>query len=406
MSTVVIDVRANHDTGVARFGLSSLAAAAPRLSAAGWRTVVVAAHHQIERARAAVRGCDATVLCCPDEQAGFVRRSPWLRDLLADTGVDLYFTSHYLLDRHCPVPYVFTIHDLTRIHFPEFSYTDTTFVKKFGPSELALIRNELAELSDEAPDGQVFPRYFRAVTQHLAERAEGIVTVSRTVAADIENALGVDREQISVVPCPVDTRVFRRQPPAVVEKVRRSLGLNGPYLLFVGLTHPNKRTGWLLDQLLTARHRFPAEARLVAVGGHAERTPEITDTVAAHDAADFVVYTGRVSDDDLVALYSGASALVTASISEGSNLPAQEAMACGCPVIATDIPTHRETLQAAAHLYPAHRGDRLADLATQALSDGLPSAGGAYQPPRTDDVGAALFDALAAARSVGRRTTR
>jgi glycosyltransferase involved in cell wall biosynthesis len=397
MSTVVIDVRANHDTGVSRFGLSSLAAAVPLLTQAGWRPIVVAQAHQMDRARQAVRGFDATVLCCPDEQTGFVRRSPWLHRLLASGDVDLYFTSHYTLDRHCPVPYVFTIHDLTRIRFPEFSYTDVTFVKKFGRAELELISDELAALTGTttARSGQpVFPRYFRAVTEHLAERAEGIVTVSQTVADDIVGILGIDREQVRVVPCIVDTAVFRRQPPPAVDRVRRSLRLAGPYLLFVGLTHPNKRTGWLVEQLLANRHRLPTGARLVAVGGHAELTPEITNAVSAHRAADFVVYTGRVSDADLAALYSGASALVTASISEGSNLPAQEAMACGCPVIATDIPTHRETLQDAAALYPAHRGDELADLAARALSGWPIGDVRAYRPPRTDEVGAALSDAL------------
>jgi glycosyltransferase involved in cell wall biosynthesis len=397
MSTVVIDVRANHDTGVSRFGLSSLAAAAPLLTRAGWRQIVVAQPHQLDRARRAVVGCDATVLCCPDEQTGFVRRSPWLRGLLSHGDVDLYFTSHYTLDRRCPVPYVFTIHDLTRIRFPEFSYTDVTFVKKFGRAELALVAEELATLTGSAWRGdatQLFGRYFRAVTEYLAERAEGIVTVSRTVADDIVGILGVDREKVNVVPCLVDTAVFRPQPPALVERVRRSMRLAGPYLLFVGLTHPNKRTGWLVDQLLAHRHRFPPGTRLVAVGGHAERTPEITSAVSAHGAADFLVYTGRVSDAELAALYSGASALVTASISEGSNLPAQEAMACGCTVIATDIPTHRETLQGAAHLYPASRGDQLADLAAQALSGRLGGGVRAYRPPRADDAGESLLDAL------------
>jgi glycosyltransferase involved in cell wall biosynthesis len=314
--------------------------------------------------------------------------------------VDLYYTSHYLLDRHCPVPYAFTIHDLTRIHFPELSYTDTTFVKKFGRAELALIRDELTALtgSDGAAE-QVFPRYFRAITRYLAARAATVVTVSQTVAEDIESVLDVDQGRVAVVPCLVDTAVFGPQPAQAVERVRRSLRLSGPYLLFVGLTHPNKRTGWLLRQLLAARHRFPADARLVAVGGHAERTPEITSAVADYDASDFVVYTGRVSDADLAALYSGASALVTASISEGSNLPAQEAMACGCPVIATDIPTHRETLQGAAALFPPHRGEALAELAGRALRGQVPGNPRGYRASRTDEVGAALVDALYAARA-------
>lgn len=402
MPTLVFDVRANHDTGVSRFGLNTLAAAAPLLARADWKVIVVAHPHQADRARTAVSGTSATVLCGPEDEVGFVRQSPWLRDLLVSTDADLYFTAHYTVDRHCPVPYVFTIHDLTRLQFPELSYTDATFAKRYGSAELSLIGDELRDLGDRAPvnGGGTFARYFRALTHDLAARAEQVVTVSRTTARDIQTVLNVDPRRLALVPCTVNTCVFHRRSDDVVRAVRRKYRLSGPYLLFIGLVHPNKRIGWLVRQLLEGRDRFPADTRLVAVGGYAEQVPDVAEELARHNARDFVAFTGRVSDADLAALYSGASALVTASVSEGSNLPPQEAMACGCQVIATDIPTHRETLQDAAALYPPERGDELVRLAAQALRGTLPDRASRYRPPGRPQIGQSLFEALA--QAVGR----
>lgn len=394
--TLVFDVRAHHDTGVSRYGLSVLAATAPLLAEASWRLLVVARPVQAERARRAVDPLGFQVVCGPNED-GFVRRSRWLRELLTDSAADLYFTSHYTVDRECPVPFVFTIHDLTRLRFPELSYADASFAERFGDAELDLVREELAALSawDEPRQGEeTFTRYFRALNRYLAQRAERVVTVSGSTARDVQALLGVDSRRLALVPCGVDTGVFHRRDPATVLAVRDGYGLAGPYLMFVGLTHPNKRFPWLVEQLARTRHRFPAGARLVAVGGHAEQIPQVTSLLAQYGAEDFVVFVGRVSDADLAALYSGAAALVTASVSEGNNLPPLEAMACGCQVIATDIPPLRETLGEAAAFYDPNRGTQLAALAEEALAGCLPDRARTFQPPTWPEAGHRLFETL------------
>ena len=396
MPTVVFDVRANHDTGVSRYGLSLLATAAPLAVRAGWRLLSVAQPIQEERARAATAGLGVPVVTCPHEE-GFVRRAPWLRDLLVEQDADLYFTSHYLPDRRCPVPFVFTIHDLTRLRFPELSYSDASFAERFGVGEMDLLRRELAELSawDQSEDGDgLFTRYFRTINRHLVQRAERLITVSRSTASDVAGILGVDAARLDLVPCAVDGGVFHRRDVTAVQAVRRHYGLAGPYLMFVGLVHPNKRFPWLVEQLVRARHRFPADARLVAVGGHAEQTREVHRLLWRHDATDFVVFAGRVCDGDLAALYSGAAALVTASINEGSSLPPMEAMACGCQVIATDIPALRESLGRGATLFDPARADQFADLAEAALRGRLPDHASIFRPLEWRASGHRLVHAL------------
>lgn len=381
MPTVVFDVRANHDTGVSRYGLSLLATTAPRAVEAGWDLIVVARPGQQQHARSAVASLDIPVLTCPDDE-GFVRHSPWLRALLTHRGVSLYYTSHYTVDRLCPVPFVYTIHDLTRLKHPGYSYTDTAFATRFGTGELQLIRQELETLSPQSAHatGPVFPRYFHALNQHLAARAQRIAAVSHSTIRDIRELLAVDSTRIDLVPCAVDTAVFHPAPPERVRAATAKHKLTGPYVMYVGLTHPNKRFEWLLQHLLEAHTSLPPGAHLAVVGGHAEGMPRVREAVRRAGAGRFVTFTGRVDDEELAALYTGAAAFVTASISEGYCLPSAEARACGTPVIATDIPALRETLGNSAHFYPVQDGTQLVALVRDALTGRLaPRA----RPPAT-----------------------
>ncbi|MGH3997066.1 MAG: glycosyltransferase, partial [Pseudonocardiaceae bacterium] len=112
-------------------------------------------------------------------------------------------------------------------------------------------------------------------------------------------------------------------------------------------------------------------------------------------AEDFVVFTGRVTDDQLAALYSGAAALISASISEGYGLPVQEALSCGCEAVVADLPVNRETSGRAAHRYPHHCGSALADLVCAALHGSLERRGLLHSPPSWRDAGHALARVLA-----------
>jgi glycosyltransferase involved in cell wall biosynthesis len=139
-----------------------------------------------------------------------------------------------------------------------------------------------------------------------------------------------------------------------IAAVRKRYGLPGEYLLWVGgLQTPDPR------KRVAALARTPRELPLVLVGATKPWAHELPD----------VTLTGRVPDDDLAAIYSGARALVFPSDDEGFGLPTIEALACGTPVVATDIPVLREVL-----------GDRATFVARDDLA-GLLAAGAAARRP-------------------------
>jgi glycosyltransferase involved in cell wall biosynthesis len=161
-----------------------------------------------------------------------------------------------------------------------------------------------------------------------ASRAARVIVPTHVVARDVASRLDVDPERIAVIG-EAAAPAFRPRSDAEVERVRSEHSLPDEYLVWVGgLEHndPRKR----VRELAAAATDVP----LVLVG----------PTKPWADELPHVQLTGQVSDDELAAILTGARALVFPSDDEGFGLPPVEALACGTPVVCTDIPALREVL--------------------------------------------------------------
>lgn len=169
--------------------------------------------------------------------------------------------------------------------------------------------------------------------RHLAvQRATKVIVPTKAVAADAVARLGLDEDRITIIPEAPDPAFCRRSQQQIAA-VRERFRLPERYLLWVGsMQRPDPRKP--LAKLAATPHELP----LVLVGATGPWTRELPD----------VTLTGRVSDDDLAAIYSGAHALLLPSAEEGFGLPCVEALACGTPVAAFDLPALREVLQGRA----------------------------------------------------------
>jgi glycosyltransferase involved in cell wall biosynthesis len=165
------------------------------------------------------------------------------------------------------------------------------------------------------------------------KRAAAVIVPTRAVAADAVERLGVEATVIGEAPADA----MRPRPPSEVDAARRLYGVPEDYLLWVGgLEHPDPRKR--VAELVAAPRTLP----LVLVGPTSRWAEELPD----------VVLTGEIPDHDLAALYTGARALVFPSDDEGFGLPTVEALACGAPVVAADVPAVREVLGDRATLVP------------------------------------------------------
>jgi glycosyltransferase involved in cell wall biosynthesis len=164
--------------------------------------------------------------------------------------------------------------------------------------------------------------------QLALQRAMRVIVPTNTLAEDALERLGLERERVVVIPEAPDAVMYRRTEQEIAS-VRRRYRLPERYLVWVGsLQHPDP-TRQVAKLAGTSR-----ELPLVLVGEAGRWAHELPDAVL----------TGPVGDDDLAAIYSGAHALVLPSADEGFGMPAVEALACGTPVVACELPALREVL--------------------------------------------------------------
>src|SRR4029077_8262782 len=111
------------------------------------------------------------------------------------------------------------------------------------------------------------------------------------------------------------------------------------------------------------------EHDLVVVGGRGWRDEKLVRALQERAAVTRVRWLGYVTESDLVALYSGAALFVLASTLEGFGLPVLEAMACGTPVLASDVPALREVGGDLAHFVSPGDDAAFASAIAHALLD-------------------------------------
>ncbi|HXJ19716.1 MAG TPA: glycosyltransferase family 1 protein [Polyangia bacterium] len=254
---------------------------------------------------------------------GARRRYLWIQTdagrLLEQTRTDLALFPNYLAPLASPCPYVNVIHDMAIYRTPQF-FT----------------------LRKRAVVGALLPLVTRG--------AAAVATVSESSRADVRQLLAVPDDRLVLLPGAPHPDC-RPAGDAAVAAMRARHGLRRPYLLTVGTLEPRKNLPLLL-RAFDRLSRLAPSVDLVVVGGKGWYDGELRAELARRLPAGRVHVLGYVSQEDLVALYSGAVAMAYPSHFEGFGLPVVEAMACGAPVVATDVPALREASGGAAALVP------------------------------------------------------
>ncbi len=212
--------------------------------------------------------------------------------------------------------------------------------------KIVMIHDVIAETYPELTLPTATARLFWRVKVALGRwQAGAIVTVSEFSRRGIIDHFGTAPEQVHVVGEASDP-VFRRLDAPTLTPHLRSLGLvpDQRTVIYVGGFGPHKNLEALIAafaQLVTGPAAAGYEdARLVMVGEYKKEVffsyyNTISQQIESLGIADRVVFTGFLPDEDLVHLLNLATVLVLPSLMEGFGLPAVEATACGCPVIAT-----------------------------------------------------------------------
>lgn len=171
-------------------------------------------------------------------------------------------------------------------------------------------------------------------------RAAHVACDSDATRTSLITRAGLPPARLSVIPNGADTGGYPEADPAADVEAARLIGpRRGIELLHVGSTIPRKRIDVLLDVLHAVRAARP-DARLIRVGG--PFTAEQRVRARELGIADSIVVVPFVDRQTLAAIYRRAAIALLPSEREGFGLPLVEALACGTPVIASDIPVLRE----------------------------------------------------------------
>ncbi|HOL94796.1 MAG TPA: glycosyltransferase family 1 protein [bacterium] len=176
--------------------------------------------------------------------------------------------------------------------------------------------------------------YYAWAVPASMRRADVVLTDTRIVADEIRRCFPAIRRVIPI-PLGVDTARFQPRPSDYDQEILARYQIHAPYLLFVGTREPRKNLDTLLQAYAEAR-RQGLNAEFVIAG----RLGWMMDETSLPG----VRLPGHVEEDAVPALYRHARAVIAPSLYEGFDLPASEALACGAPVLASDIPVHREVL--------------------------------------------------------------
>jgi glycosyltransferase involved in cell wall biosynthesis len=266
---------------------------------------------------------------------GFVRKLNKPKDIIHLPNQHLGRYGNFL-----KTPYIVTVHDLIR-YFDMMNYD--TFIH---PPNLR-------------------DRFYLDLDYKGIKKATRIISVSQATKNDLVQHLGISDDRINVVHNGVDHNLFR----PVSERM-----YGEPYILFVGSEHPRKNFTAVVKTfaLLKLERRFK-ELKLVKVspaggreGEFRKRSLELIDVLNLHRD---VVFTDFVPAANLPAYYSGAQMCILPSLYEGFGLPILEAMACGCPVIVSNISSLPEVAGDAAIKVAPQDIDGLVQAARQILTD-------------------------------------
>ena len=210
--------------------------------------------------------------------------------------------------------------------------------------------------------------YMEGVTRAAARVADAIITPSQTVRQEVIDRLGIPSERVVALPEAAGPQYMPIEDEEILGRVRQKYQLPRRYILSVGSLEPGKNRTRLIHAY--ARLRGDGIDCPLAVAGQPawlyEGDFELVRRLGLDEQVRFLNY---VPDEEMPALYSGAALLAFPSLHEGFGLPVLEAMACGTPVVTTNVSATAEVAGDAALLIDPQDVEALATAIGRVLSD-------------------------------------
>ena len=267
----------------------------------------------------------------------------FLSGLLKKKGVKVFHSPGFMIPFYSSgISMIVTIHDLIPIAFPEFT--------------------------PKAKKTRFYP-IFKWIVSRAVSASDQIIVVSENSKRDLLKFYNLREEKVNVVYNGVGERFLNFENPKNCTSLKEKHSIEGPMILYIGRRDPYKNLEGLIRAFYEMKSKGPGNAVLVIAGDVDSRYPEPERLVNEFGLKEDVFFTGYISNEDVLSLYSEADVLAVPSLYEGFGLQILEAFAMELPVVASNTSSIPEVAGDASILVSPENTSMIADALSSVLTN-------------------------------------
>lgn len=257
--------------------------------------------------------------------------------------IDVYHGTHFMLPLIVNCPSVVTFHDIVFIKGLDLdTYETSSWLSKV---------------------------YLNLFIPRAAYKATRIISVSDSTKEDIVKELNIHPDKIVTVYHGIDESFKRIGDRNYLEKTRSIFSLPKEYILFAGALKPRRNVSRLFEAYSILKKKYKLIHQLVIAGQKDQKYKEVFSTIEKSGLDKDIMFIGNVDHRFLPAIYNMASLFIYPSLYDGFGFPPLEAMACGIPVVTSNVSSLPEIVGDAALLVDPYNIEAMAEAMWKVLNN-------------------------------------
>jgi len=245
---------------------------------------------------------------------------------------------------------------------PDLYHAPSFVAPVFNPFPMVMTIHDLNHLAFASNYSMYHAIYYRFVVKPSARKSIKIITGSEFSRKEISKYLSVPEEKIKVIPYGCSGKFRLIEDKEELRRVRRKFSIPEAFILYVGAYKFHKN----LFNLFRSYANLSPEIPLVLSGNGNKELRSLSKRLGIERR---IIFIGDIQDDDLPAVYNSAVLFVFPSLYEGFGLPPLEAMACGCPVVVSNVASLPEVCGDAAYYVDPYNVESIAEGIHKVLTD-------------------------------------
>ncbi len=210
----------------------------------------------------------------------------------------------------------------------------------------------------------------RSYIKYSSQRADIIITISSWAKKDIVRILNIPKDKIKVIYNGINKKLFKSISDLSLERlVKRKYGIRKKFILTVGPLGARKNHDRLIDAYGILPKCIRENYQLIVIGEKKGTYNNLLKKASKTCPADDIVFTGFIPEKEMPIVISAASLFVFPSLYEGFGIPLLEAMACGTPILASNVSSIPEVVGGAALLFDPYNLNEMANAIDKAIND-------------------------------------